>query len=260
MSPLRLVFALTIILLTPILLFAQPERPEKVPPGPDTELGRTQLQARKLFAQATLHVQRGLFLDAQSALEECLKLDAEAVPPRRLLARVYLNLARPDDALAMARQVTEKAPDDYDGWQAYATHLKDLGRTRDAIAALTRAIETESAARYPGEQFTLLVRLADWSVKVQDWATVEKARRKLIDVLEKNRERFQNSGFLSADDYRAERAAACEGLGTVLLRTNRPDEAAAAFEEARSLFAGRDDLRARLWLHRLHWHQAQVCN
>ncbi|MFL5341919.1 MAG: hypothetical protein ACJ8F7_17370, partial [Gemmataceae bacterium] len=63
---------------------------------------------KKLFARAALEKNRGRFLDAIRTLEECVRLDPDAAPPRKLLATLYRVVGRMDDAAANARLVVTK--------------------------------------------------------------------------------------------------------------------------------------------------------
>src|SRR4051812_7761598 len=204
-----------------LLLLLPQDRPEVVKPAPRSEPEQRELDARKLFAAGVLQAKRGLFLDAVKSFEAVLKLDPDAVPPRRMLAAHYLTIGRPDDALAMARQVTEKAADDYIGWRIYADQLKDLGRAKEAIAALSKGAELESAVKAPDQRVVMLNRLATWARDTGDHAASAAALRRLLTVLEQNRERFRTSEFLDNEAFADEMAAAHERLGEALLKLDR---------------------------------------
>src|SRR5690242_11854519 len=64
-------------------------------------------EALKLFAQALLCERESRLLEAVRLLEESVKLDPEAAPPRRALIPLYLALERPRDALASCRKALE---------------------------------------------------------------------------------------------------------------------------------------------------------
>jgi tetratricopeptide (TPR) repeat protein len=247
-----------LFLLTLILLLLPQDRPEVVKPGPKSEPEQREVDARKLFAEGVLQAKRGQFLDAVKSFEAVLKLDRDAVPPRRMLATHYLTIGRPDEALVMARQVTERAPDDYSAWRIYADQLKDLGRTKEAIAALTRATELESSAKAPDQRVVMLSRLAGWARDAGDHAAAVTALRRQIAELEKNRERFRTSDFLDDEAFTDEIAGAHERLGETLLKLDRLDDVVKEFDAARALFKGRNDTKAKLWQHRLNWHLARV--
>src|SRR5262245_32817256 len=251
--------ALTVICLAAAEAGAQsPDKPEAPPLAPVTEKEKQELEARKLYAVGALQQKQGLFLSALKSMEECLRLDPDALSPRRMLSTLYLSVARPDDALAMAKSVTERAPDDFEAWQRYGEQLKDLGKTREAVAALGRAVDCTSAAKYPQQLLLLLTQLGSWAEKAQDLEAAERARRRFVAVLDEHRERFRNSGFLNDSDFLAEKADGWEKVGEVCLKSNRHDEALKAFEQAREIFRGRDDETAKARLNRLNWQLAQV--
>lgn len=243
-----------VLLGLPWTIAAQP--PEKDPPPGDTST--RQLEAQKRYAAGVLAVKRGLFLDAVRAFEECLRLDPEALPARRQLAQHYLTVGRPDDALAMARQVTERDPADPDAWHTYAQRLHDSGRHADAISALWRGVAHASASHADEKTAVWLKQLASWAARARDTKSAENALRRFLDLLQQNREAFLRSGFMSEDDWTTEMAAAWERLGETLLDVERFDDARRAFDQARSLFGQRSDETGRLWQIRLHWHLART--
>ncbi len=248
---------MTSLLALALLLLPQ-DRPAVEKGGPQTEQQKRELEARRLYGEGVLQAKRGLFLDAVKSFEAVLKLDPEALPPRRMLATHYLTAGRPDEALAMAKQVTEKAPDDFTGWQVYATQLKDFGHTKDAIAALVKAASLDSAAKAPEELVPMLTRLATWSRDAGDHAAAVNGLRRLLTVLEQNRMHFRTSEFLDDEAFADETAGAHERLGEALLKLDKLDDAAREFEAARAVFKGRDDSRGKLWQHRLLLHLARV--
>jgi tetratricopeptide (TPR) repeat protein len=217
-----------------------------------------QVEAQKRYAAGVLAVKRGLFLDAVKAFEDSLRLDPEALPPRRMLSRHYLTVGRPDDALAMAKQVAEREPADPEAWHLYASQLHDRGRAAEAISAQWRAIAYASASRVQDKLAVWLKELATWARANRDWKSAESALRRFLELLQHNRDEFLRSGFFAEEEWFHEVALAWERLGETLLDLDRPDDAETAFDKARNLFASRSDETARLWQARLHWHQART--
>jgi tetratricopeptide (TPR) repeat protein len=252
-------YALLTVLAMAAAAGAQSPTPESPPRAPMTEPEKQELEARKLYAVAAMQQKQGLFLSALKAMEECLRLDPDAIPPRRALAALYLSVGRPDEALVMAKSVTERDPADFEAWQRYADQLHDLGKAKESLAALGRAVVCESAARHPQQLLLMLNRLGSWADKAGDFDAAEKAHRRFLAVLDENRERFRNSGFLGDNDFLAEKADAWEKVGEDCLKSGRHEPALRAFEQAREIFRGRDDDAAKGRLHRSHWHLAQVC-
>jgi tetratricopeptide (TPR) repeat protein len=240
-----------------VLTLLPQDRPEVEKPAPRTDEQRRELDARKLYADGVLQAKRGQFLDAVKSFEAVLKLDPEALPPRRMLATHYLTIGRPDEALAMAREVTEKAPGDSAGWRVYADQLKDLGRPKEAIAALQKATMLPGAGQTPEQLVAMLKRLAEWQRDAGDGAAAATLRL-LLTVLDRNREAFRKSQLLDDEAFADEKAAAHERLGEVLLKLDRMEDALREFDLARAVFKGRDDTKARVWQHRLHWQLARL--
>lgn len=215
-------------------------------------------EAARLHALGTLRKNQGRYLDAIAAFEGCLKLDADAVAPRKLLAAAYRVVGRLDDAVAQSKKVTDLAPADFDGWQRYADLLKELGRAKDAAAALDAATRCATAADQPEQQFLALQRLTAWYEKQADASGVESASRRLLAVLEKNKTAFRASGFLSDAEYEYETADVHERMGRAYLKAGAADAALAAFAAAQRTFLARDDEAARARVFRLHLHLAEV--
>src|SRR5262249_3254022 len=105
------------------ILFAAPGTAQDQVPADKPVLApaeKDRNEAARLHALGTLRKNQGLYLDAIAAFEACLKLDAAAVPPRKLLAASYRVVGRLDDAVELCKKVTDLAPNDFDGWQRYA--------------------------------------------------------------------------------------------------------------------------------------------
>ena len=253
MSVLRVL--LIAVLAAPTTL-AQP--PEKFEGAPKNDSQKRAEEARKQFGLAVLLQKQGVFLSAMKAAEEALKLDPDAVPPRRLLAKLYDKVGRPDDAIVMAQSVVERNPADFDDWQTLSQLLHGLGRADEARVALSRGTECESAAKYPQQHLVMLNRLGAWSEKASDFKAAESAARRFVQVLETHRDRFINSSFLSEEDFRSEKADGYERIGRAALGSGHHDAALSAFEQARQVFADRTDAVSKARTHRLHWHLAQV--
>ena len=100
--------------------------------------------------------------------------------------------------------------------------------------------------------------MALWADKVQDFAALESAARKSLELLDRYRTIFRNSGFISDADFPVEQGDAWERLGRAYLKKHQFDAALSAFRSAASLFAGRKDDIGLARQYRLHLHLAEL--
>lgn len=233
------------------------DRPKviKSAPSPDE---RKQRQAQKVFARAVAEYRQDLILDAIRSLEECLKLDPAAVPPRKLLAAALAVVGRTDDAISELQKVTASSADDFDAWERYADQLHEKGETKMAREALRKAVAAKSIEQNPKSWLMILNRLATWSEKAGDHATAEFALRQLVRLLDEEQAAIREAGVLTLAEIPQEKADALERLGEACLRNRRLDDAAAAFAESARIIAARKDPQAAARVGRLNWQQAQL--
>ncbi|MFL5341466.1 MAG: tetratricopeptide repeat protein, partial [Gemmataceae bacterium] len=157
-----------------------------------------------------------------------------------------------------ARLVVTKYPADFDGWLRYAEILKETGKAKEAVQALAKAVACPNAGDDPEHWFNTVQRLAAWADQAQDYAALEAAARKSLELLDRHRAIFRTSGFVSDDDYLVEKGDALEGVGRACLKQRKFDAALNADREAASLFAGRQDNVGIARQQRLHLHLAEL--
>ena len=252
----RCVCLLTLALVCP--LRGQDSTPADKPAPAASAPRDAKQDAKKLFAQATLQKNHDLYVDAIRSLEECLRLDGDASPPYKMLAGLYRVVGRMDDAVAAATRVTEKNPGDFDGWERLAELLGETGKAKEAVGALAKAVACANAAEDPEHWLNTLHRLAIWADKQQDFATLDSASRKSLEVLGKYRDTFRRNGFLGEADFVAEKSDAWERVGRACLKQRRFDDALAAYREAASPYSGAQDPIGKAREQRLHLHLAEL--
>lgn len=253
---------LSVLLLLPVAVArAQQPVPEDRPQpllSALSEAQRAQREAKRLFAWAAYLRRTDRLIEASRALEEAMRLDPEAASPRKSLAALYSVLGRGDDALTLYRQATDRDPGDYEAWQRIGEGLKERNRLTDAVAALARACESVRLPDDPRQHLLLLHELAVLAEKAGDWATAESAGRSAVAVMDKNRDEYLKVGFLTADEFAAEKALALENVGRAAVKRQRFDEALAAFAAAHKLYAllgpAADESRSK----RIYWRLAEV--
>ncbi|HLW65005.1 MAG TPA: tetratricopeptide repeat protein [Gemmataceae bacterium] len=268
----RLVFLLSMLagLLGGSTLRAQNPLPEDKPrPLPELPLSPAERQrqeaekiatnARKLFAFGLLLQHQDQLLEAIRKLEECLKLDPDAVAPRKTLASLYIMVGRTTDALAAAKRVVELAPQDADGWQRYADVLKSQGINQEAIGALQKKLACPSLEKEPEQLVRTQRQLAGLQEKVADFAGAEATWRRYLQELEKHRAEFEKTDYVNAEDYRQLRADAFERIGQACSHTKRLTEARQAFTEAYMIHQERpNDSVERAQAARIHYLLAEA--
>src|SRR5207244_718090 len=93
-----------------------------------------------LFGLAVLQQRQDRLVEAVKTLEEVVRLDPEAVPPRLALVPLYSALGRPDDAARAAAAVLVLDPSQAATWRTLAKLLHDMRRTPEAVAVLSRCV------------------------------------------------------------------------------------------------------------------------
>jgi tetratricopeptide (TPR) repeat protein len=242
------------------------EKPQPLPPKSRTpaevqrqEAEKIAREARKLFALGAILQHQDRLLEAIRKLEECLKLDPDAVAPRKTLAELYVIVGRIPDALACVRRVVDLAPQDPDGWQRLADISQNQGMSKEAIAALLKKLDCPSLEKEP-ELFVLtLKQLAALQDNVGDFKAAEATLTRYLQALEKHREEFQKTDFLSADEYRHLRAEALERVGQAYAKSQRLADAKQAFAQAYKIYQERpDDPLEVAHAARLHFRLAEA--
>jgi tetratricopeptide (TPR) repeat protein len=236
-----------------------PERPLTPVEKQRQEAERMATGARKLFAFGLFLQHQDQLLESIRKLEECLKLDPDAVAPRKTLASLYLTVGRTSDALAAAKRVVELAPHDADGWQRYADVLQSQGMDTEAIAALQKKLTCPSLAKEPEQLVRSLKQLASLQEKVSDYAGAEATLRQYLQALEKFRQEFEKSDYVSAGEYRELRADTFERIGQACALGKRSGEARQPFTEAYKIYQERpNDPVERAHAARIHFRLAEA--
>src|SRR5437868_11902392 len=128
-----------------LLLAAGQSRPEVVPPDPDAARQLVR-DALTLYGVGILQQRQDRLAEAARCLEEAVRLDPEAVPPRQLLIPLYTALGRPTDAAAVAAAVVTLDPSRAETWRTLARLLQETERPGDAIAVLNRCVAAPALA------------------------------------------------------------------------------------------------------------------
>lgn len=106
-------------------------------------------EAITLYGWGVVQQRHDRLLDATRLLEESLKLDPDAVPPRKLLISLYHALGRSDEAIKTAAAVVVIDPSQTDTWRHLARMLHELNRTADGISVLTKCVTVPQVIAQP---------------------------------------------------------------------------------------------------------------
>jgi tetratricopeptide (TPR) repeat protein len=235
-------------------LRAQPdgdERPALLEPiQAETPEHANRREARRLYGLALTAQRQDRLVEALRNFEKARELDPDSVAPPRALIPIYLAIGRAEDALAACQRVVELEPADHETWFIYARHLKDLGRPKEARAALEKGLACPSVK----EEYDLLVQLyfdlGALCEDAKDLAKAESAFQEVVRILVEKREHLLDMGPYSPEQLDQETAKTSERLGQVCMKAGKYDRAVAAFIQAQK----RDPERAG----RLSYHLAQV--
>jgi tetratricopeptide (TPR) repeat protein len=264
----RLGLALLALLaaLTPAVRAQGPvyDRPEPfIPVHPETREELNRREALALYGLAIFHERDNRLLAAVRAYEEVTRLDPEAAPAFKALVTLYLGLDRLDDALAACKKALDLDPGDYETWLLYARQLRVQDRSREAAAALGRALTCPKLKEHPDVHAQIAVDLALLQENLNDFAKAEAAYLEVIKVLD-NPAALEEISDLKSQDIDARAAEIYERLGRVSLRADKPDKARDYFLKARDKVKEKDPARAKrlsynlaeLYLSREEWEPA----
>jgi tetratricopeptide (TPR) repeat protein len=208
------------------------------------EAGVTALAAQQvqtLLGEAAAHRVAGRYEEATGLYERVERANPEAVDAPYFLALIDLVLGRPVPALARLLKLTRRLPGSFDVWQALAYTRRELGQWRESIEASRRALRLRPADTH--ERFELANALevagkldealeilralaAEEGVRLN--ALVRIARLRPADIAPAEQEEI--AAAADAPEGEAEtRGAINFGLGEILERQGRYDEAFAAF-------------------------------
>jgi tetratricopeptide (TPR) repeat protein len=228
------------------------DRPGKfVPKQPESRADLDRRDAHKLYAMGLLRQRQDRLVDAVRYLEEARQLDPDAAPIHKALVPLYLALGRHDDALTACRKALDQDPGDYETWYLYSRQLREQGRPRESLDALTRGIACPEVK----EHLEVLVQMnydqGTLSEEAKDWAKAETAYRAVIDILVDRRPALLESGPFNLEQLDGEAAKTQEHIGQVCIKAGKYDAAIKAFTAAQKLNPEQAG--------RLNYNLAEVC-
>jgi tetratricopeptide (TPR) repeat protein len=222
-----------------------------VPLQPETRADLDRRDAHKLYAMGLLRQRQDRLVDAVRYLEEARQLDPDSAPVQKALVPLYLALGRQDDALAACRKSLDRDPADYETWYLYARQLREQGRPKESLEALTQGIACSEAK----EHLDILVQMyydqGTLSEEAKNWAQAESAYRAVIDILVDRRPALLDSGPFNPEQLDGEAAKTQEHIGQVCIKAGKYAAAIKAFTAAQKLNPDQAG--------RLNFNLAEVC-
>jgi tetratricopeptide (TPR) repeat protein len=170
------------------------------------------LHARASFEAATKALEEGKLAQALTLMQQVTAFDPEVALYRNVLGIVYLQVARPDLALAEFKRATELDRDYADAYLNLGTAHAEQQQWAAAVTAYERAIKSPRLVSTDIAYQNLGLAL----FHLQRYSDAEQALRFAINL-------------------DPAMAPAYYHLGLVLAASNRKDEARQAFERARDL-------------------------
>jgi tetratricopeptide (TPR) repeat protein len=227
------------------------ETPAPAPPPDPERARRLSREAVTLYGLAIFQQRQDRLVSAAQTLEEAVRLDPAAVPPRLALVPLYCALGRPDDAARAAAAVLVIDPSQADTWRALARLLHDMRRTPEAVAVLGRCVATPQLADRPADLIAAHRDLGRYYAALGAQDRAAGAYRQALRLLAEHRAALEAKG-VEENDLNRERADLSEGLGAACLAARLFTEARAAVEQARASYrlagdtAAADRLTAQL--------------
>jgi tetratricopeptide (TPR) repeat protein len=195
-------------------------------------------------------------LEATRYVEEACKLEPTAPPVGRLLVKLYLALGRSEEALALSKKTLELDPNDFETWYSYARQLREQGKAKEALEAMTKAVACPSLKERPHELAQLTFDLA---VFFEDASQPEKALSTLYRaeaILLEHRESLLNSGQVRDEQLYFEQARTSEKIACTGMKLKKYDDAARSFEATQRI--ARENLNDSLRAARLNLDLARA--
>jgi tetratricopeptide (TPR) repeat protein len=206
-----------------------------------TPLAAGQVQA--LLGEAAAHRVAGRYEEATGLYERVERANPEAVDAPYFLALIDLVLGRPAPALERLARLARRMPGSFDVWQAAAYTRRELGQWRESIEASRRALRLRPADTHERFELANALEVAgdiDEALEVlralagEDGARLAAltrlARLRPAEIGPAELEEIAAAAGAAADAGEAEwRGALNFGLGEILERQGRHDEAFAAF-------------------------------
>jgi tetratricopeptide (TPR) repeat protein len=204
--------------------------PLHVPLQPWTAQDQQKREALMCFARGVLCERGDRLLEAISHYEESLKLDPGAVPVLKALLVLYIAVDRQDEALALARQVLQTDPHDYQTCYLGARLLRGRDQPREAGDLLREGLKSPRVGERPDVHQQMEYDLGVLYERQQRYEEAAAAFGRAAELLDRPDELLESR--LSTEELRLRSAESHERAGRNLLEARQFDGAVAAFRRA----------------------------
>jgi tetratricopeptide (TPR) repeat protein len=203
----------------------------QAPLKPATRQELDHVEALKLYGLGVMREHQNRLIEALRTFEEARRLDPDSAAIHRALMPLYFALDRLDDALASCRRVLELDPSDYETSYRYARHLRGVGQTKEALAALLRTADCPRLKECLEVRAQVFNDLAQMQEEAGELDKAEKNLREVLAILD-NPAALMEQGPYNREEIVKQAAETHERLGRLYLRSRKSDEAIEEFQTA----------------------------
>jgi tetratricopeptide (TPR) repeat protein len=201
-------------------------------------------QAKVLYATALAQQAHDQLVEASRTLEQVVRLDPDALEPRRTLVPLLLALQRPHAALPHLDWLVSQDAADWEAWERKGQIHRDFGEPRLAAQAWSQAIRSPRLTDDAGRAVLLFRDLGRLQVELGDDRAARTAFGEVV-------RRLQKGPIADPDELQK----AHEQIGYCALRQQDWSAARTAFESAIAVAERAGDGWAA---QRLNWYRAEV--
>lgn len=209
---------LLLLLIAPGMGFALQvsDPPKRLDPLPANQEKEKKAEAVRLYGAGLLYEKENRLLDALKAFEESIKLNPQAVAPRKAMIPIFLALDRIEEAMSACRFVLERDPESLETTLVYVQQLRALGRLKEVEELLEKLAKSPLAKEKHELKMRVLHDLALLQDTGDDGKKAEATGLELARVLEITA--AEEILGLTETELRQEKAQNFERLGRLALK------------------------------------------
>ncbi len=241
----------------PLLTAADQPLPMRVLAPPLSVVENARRDALAQFGSGRIKARADDSVGAAKKLEAALKLDPDAVEPRRDLVAIYIDLGRDAAAIRTAREVLAKNPSDVDTAHQLANLLYTSHRFKDAADVLDSALPSPKLSMRTTKNLAILLDRARCRSRTDDARRTAEAWQDVRQFLESKQDLLRKDSF-TKKELAAESAAAAEHHGRALIKLKKFGEASHSFKSAHAIFADPHGANDPAGVARSHWNLADL--
>ncbi|MEZ6140312.1 MAG: tetratricopeptide repeat protein [Zavarzinella sp.] len=237
---------------------AQDDSPQIIPAKEVTSTDEALRDAQALYGLGLLKHRADHILTAKKILEEALLKDQESLEIRKILVDVYVRLGRNDLALAVARVVMQKEPEDYITCYKYSNLLTQAGDIPEAVRASLRTALLIPVEQRPSEMVRLLDKASERAVVAKMYPEVLSSTARLTQLITTQRKEILTGNGILVGELELILANSWERNGDAQLALKDFRAAIVSFREANDVCKNSKYPDVQAKIARLYWQLAQV--